>query len=381
MMLIDLHAHYPMHLSGPGDASAPHPGGVGEKVRGWLERRLLKFLNDNDNFPAPETPAVTIPNLKKGNVAVALSLLYMPFDEMDLSKQYASPPDASYFDDLRAQKDAVEKDIQGIPGAVIAHNHSELKDNLGKNVVLIHAVEGGFVLGNNIKSIQENVAALASWGVAYVTVAHLFFRQIATNAPAIPFVADWLYKLLFPQSGTLTDLGKAAIQAMVAHHILIDLTHMSEASITATLNLLDQIDPGKTVPVSATHCAYRFGTAEYNLTADHIQRIKLRNGVVGLIACDHWMTDGIRGKTTSPDESMKVFKQHIDKIYDLTGSYDHVAIGSDLDGFIKPSMAGFEFPNGFNAFYDFLTKNYDQAIADQIFSGNALRLLGYWRGA
>lgn len=381
-MLVDLHAHYPMHIPvGQGDdTSGATSSGVGNKIRSWFERKLLKFLNDHDNFPEPDKPAVTIPNLKDGNVGVVLSMLYAPFDEMDLSKEYSAPPDPDYFKDLRDQKDAVESDIQGIPGAVVAHNQAELKDNLGKDVVLIHAVEGGFVLGNSKKSIQDNVAELASWGAAYITVAHLFFRQIATNAPAIPFLPDWIYKLLFPQSGALTKLGEVAIRAMVDNHILIDLTHMSEVSITATLDLLDQIDPQKTVPVAATHCAYRFGSVEYNLIDTHIHRIQSRNGVIGLIACNHWMTDGIHGKPTTPAESMAVFKQHIDKIHDITGSYDHIAIGSDLDGFIKPSMAGFEFPKGFNAFYDFLTNQYGGTVADQIFKDNSMRVLSYWRG-
>jgi microsomal dipeptidase-like Zn-dependent dipeptidase len=216
-------------------------------------------------------------------------------------------------------------------------------------------------------------------GVGYVTVAHLFFRQIATNAPAIPFLADWIYHLLFPQSGALTKLGETAIGAMMDNHILIDLTHMSEASITATLDLMDQIDTQKTAPVVATHAAYRFGKAEYNLIDKHILRIIERDGVIGLIACDHWMTDGIRGKTTTFDESMQVLTKHIDKIAGFTNDYRHIAIGSDLDGFIKPPLAGLEFPKGFNAVYDFLTKHYNsQDIADQIFNGNALRLLGYW---
>ena len=31
---------------------------------------------------------------------------------------------------------------------------------------------------------------LAAHGVAYITVAHLFWRGVATNAPAIPFLPD-----------------------------------------------------------------------------------------------------------------------------------------------------------------------------------------------
>ena len=48
-----------------------------------------------------------------------------------------------------------------------------------------------------------------------MTLAHLFFRQVATNAPAIPFIPDWIYRLLFPQRRDvgLTPLGEAAVRA------------------------------------------------------------------------------------------------------------------------------------------------------------------------
>ena len=44
-------------------------------------------------------------------------------------------------------------------------------------------------------------ASSAQRGVAYITLAHLFYRGVAQNAPAIPFVPDALYKIVFPQKG------------------------------------------------------------------------------------------------------------------------------------------------------------------------------------
>ena len=69
---------------------------------------------------------------------------------------------------------------------------------------------------------------LAGLGVAYTTVAHLFFRDVATNAPALPFLSDWLYIRIFPQKNDqgLTTLGREVVEAMVDEGILIDITHM-----------------------------------------------------------------------------------------------------------------------------------------------------------
>jgi microsomal dipeptidase-like Zn-dependent dipeptidase len=381
--LVDLHAHYPIHLrllpktpeSVPSqDTSGP---GLWDKIRALI----LKSLNNHDNFPAPNDPAVTVDNLYAGNVGVILSVLYEPFDEMDLAKSYGAPPEGSYFTDLVKQLEEVECDIRDYqPEAVVAHDTAELAAAVAaQRLALIHAVEGGFQLGSSEGEVQANLAELARRGVAYVTLAHLFWRQVATNAPAIPFLPDWVYRWWFPEpADPLAPLGKAAIRAMVANRILIDVTHMSEKAIGATLDMLDAEYPRQAIPVVATHGAYRFGSHEYNLTDKLIQRIAARDGVIGLIACEHWMTDGL-DKTKTFDDTFEVLYQHIEKIASLTGGYRNVAIGSDLDGFIRPSMPGLERPQGYKDVRARLEQRYaDPSIPKAIFSDNALRLLEYW---
>ena len=112
----------------------------------------------------------------------------------------------------------------------------------------------------------------------YVTVAHLFWRQVATNANALPFLPDWLYRLLFRQPTVgLSPIGRAAIEAMISEGVLIDITHMNAHALEETFALLDERDPGKTVPVIASHMACRFGGLEYALTDDVIRRVADEN--------------------------------------------------------------------------------------------------------
>ena len=104
-----------------------------------------------------------------------------------------------------------------------------------------------------------------------MTVAHLFWREVATNAPALPFLPDWLYNLVFPQpTEGLSDLGRAAVEAMIDEGILVDITHMSARSIGDTLALFDRRDPDRRIPVIATHMACRFGGLEYTFTDETI---------------------------------------------------------------------------------------------------------------
>jgi len=372
-MIVDLHAHYPMHVSGT-DTLARMT--AGNSIRDFI----LKLANRVANYPKPGEPAVTVPHLKAGAVGVLLSVLYQPFDEIDLDETYGAAPRGGYFADLETQIQAVETDVAPYAAdAAIVKNQAQLAAARAQGkIALIHAVEGGFHLGDTPQHVRDNVRRLAEHGVAYVTLAHLFWRKVATNAPALPFLPDWTYQLLFPQPAEgLSALGLAAVDALVEQRILIDLTHMSPQAMTDTFTRLDRIDPQRRVPVVATHGAYAFGRLKYNLRDAQLQAIAARRGVVGLIACRHYMADGLPQPNTF-DDTIAILCRHIDKIHDVTGSYDTIAFGSDLDGFIKPTLPGLETPAAFATLEARLTAKYGAAVAQQICSGNALRLLQYW---
>jgi microsomal dipeptidase-like Zn-dependent dipeptidase len=382
-VIVDLHAHYPLHLLADEGGALRWMTRSGQvRLRDRLRAFVLRIANWIGNYDKPDDPAVTVPNLRSGNVMVVLSVLYAPFDEMDLSQPYGAPPTKAYVEDLVGQIRMVEEEIaqRHSNEALVAHNGQELGSALAQNkVALIHAVEGGFHLGASEDDVRANVRRLSLLGVAYVTLAHLFWRRVATDAPALPFLPDWLYALLFPQPDCgLTSLGRAAVREMVQQRMLIDVTHMSVRSLDETFELLDEIDPGRTVPVFASHAACHFGSLKYNLEDRHIKAIADRHGVVGLIVCTHYMSDG-RKKPGSVEESLQLVCEHIDRIRAASGgSLDHVAFGTDLDGFIKPTLPGFEKPKVFRDVERALHERYGEDGASRICSGNALRLLEYW---
>ncbi len=377
-MLVDLHAHYPMHLLDD-EQQRTH-----ERARNWWRQRwqsrVVDLISRFANYQGPgDTPSVTEALMRDGDVGVALSMLYQPFDEMDLSKSYGSPPQEGYFDDIVDQRRMVEDHANAHPGDVaIAHTAAELDELLGGDVpILIHAIEGGFALGRDRDEIQRNAATLAGLGVAYVTVAHLFFRDVATNAPALPFLPDWLYNRVFPQGADLglTSIGHEVIDALVDNGILIDLTHMRAQSIRDVLAQLDSRDPDKRIPVIATHMAYRFGGLEYSFDDATVTAVAQRGGVLGCILCEHYITSGLHSVAKTFEGSVDALCRHIDKIRALTGSYDHIGIGSDLDGYIKPALPGLEHMGRMGALQDALRARYGDDDADKICGGNALRVL------
>ena len=166
-------------------------------------------------------------------------------------------------------------------------------------VAFMHCVEGGFHLGATPAEVEANVAELKARGVVYVTLAHLFWRDVATDAPAIPMISDDVYRAVFeqPEGVGLTELGEAAVKAMYRERMLIDLSHMSERSLADTFALLDRLDAESgdlptDHPVIASHAGYRFGEQEYMVSPDAIGRIAARGGVIGLIMARHQLNDG-----------------------------------------------------------------------------------------
>lgn len=387
-MLADLHVHYPMRVveqragTQPGSTvrlmgTARGRSRPGDKLRAFVLRLATRIGSDRDLWSGYR---VTVPHLREGGVGVLFSTLYRPFEEMDLDKPYAAPPASAYFDRLLDDLQAVEDEVAGYDRSLIrvAHDRAELDACLADGATaLVHAVEGGFHLGDTPDEIGRNVATLAQRGVAYVTVAHLFYRRVAANANAIPFLPDPIYNAVFPQARDLglQERGRAAVRAMVANNVIVDLSHMRPDAVTQTLALLDELDPTHEVPVISSHAGFRFGGQDYMHDEATVRAIQARDGVIGLIMAQHQLNDGIRkDETDNLPDSLQVINRHIARLADITGGYEHIAIGSDMDGFIKPTMGGLEDMGDLKDLEAALRRDYP-AGADAMTSGNVLRVL------
>ena len=272
-MLVDLHAHFPMHVVS--DVSPKTALDAMRKVRGQPTLKdkgralVLKIasllLNDESAYSGYR---ISVPQLRAGQVGVVLSVLYCPFEEMDLGEPYAARPRPEYFKALLEDFERVQDDVDARDPTVIrvVASRTELDQCLADGATaLVHCVEGGFHLGDTDAEITANVATLAGRGVAYITVAHLFFRQVATNAPAIPFLPDKAYNHIFKQAAGegLTERGRTLVRAMVANGMLVDISHMRPDSVAETFELMDEIDGARAIPVISSHAGYRFGEQTY----------------------------------------------------------------------------------------------------------------------
>jgi microsomal dipeptidase-like Zn-dependent dipeptidase len=360
-----------MHLLGgvedPRDVAAKMLR-VTQREDGKLRAAILNVAARLFNFRHWDgTWRVSVPLLQQGDVTVACSVLYRPFSEMDLDEPYGAPPESAYYDRLLEQLEDVERDIEA-QGQIVVKTSADLdRAEAEGKIAFVHCVEGGFHLGATPDEVTRNVHELAARGVLYITLAHLFWRRVATNTPALPFLPDTVYNLLFPQRGLppLTELGMAAVRACNETGVIVDISHMRADAIEATFALLDPA-----AQVMASHAGYRFGSQEYNVDDKTLARIIARDGVVGLILAQHQLTDGIRRTNTKTlAQTMDVIDRHIERI-----GPDHVAFGSDLDGFIKPTMGGVESAADLKPLADMLRARHPES-ADRILRDNALRVI------
>jgi microsomal dipeptidase-like Zn-dependent dipeptidase len=392
-MIADLHCHYPMHLlekEAPPDVTLKPL--VRVRHRPWLEKlraailsvaaRLVNFRHFWDAW------RVNLDRLERGDVRLVFSVLYVPDAEMDSDQWPGGEPADHYFGELIERLEQVEREVGRIDSDQTRHLIVKRPPDLeavvaSKRVGIIHCVEGGFHLGRTLSEIDERVAMLAERGVVYITLAHLFWRQVATNVPAIPFFSDRLYDRLFPQpaGAGLTELGRAAVRAMYEHRVLIDLSHMRQDAIDETFELLEELDhehgakPSE-FPLIATHAGFRFGAQAYMLSPETIGRIAGRDGVIGLIMARHQLNDGLPDVATDDlERTVQTIRSHIDKIHQHAGSHHHVGIGSDLDGFIKPTVGGIEYADDLGKLAGPLQAAYPDD-AEAILCGNAMRVLG-----
>jgi microsomal dipeptidase-like Zn-dependent dipeptidase len=378
-VIADLHCHYPMHLL-PKDRH-PHRAAAGwlQGLKDEFDARAVGIAAHLFNDPHFwEGWRVDLNRLITGEAQIVCSVLFWPESEFRLG----STPAPGAFEDLQRLLTFVEDELQRRDPAgarhIIVGQASDLDLDVDQRVAFVHCVEGGFHLGADEAAIDANVRWLADHGVLYVTLAHLFFKGVATGACALPLFNDHEYAAIFHQPAVgLTPLGRAAVRSMYKHKVLVDISHMSQPAIDDTFTVIEELDREAgadkgAYPVLATHVGMRAANPDaqlYNLTPDTARRVHDRGGLIGVIMAQHQL-----GSTQSAAQSRATVKAHIEKIRDACGGLESCAIGTDLDGFIKPSLTGVERASDFTTLASWITADFP-GDAEAILHDNARRVL------
>jgi len=128
------------------------------------------------------------------------------------------------------------------------------------------------------------------------------------------------------EPGPLTPLGRQLLDRMADFNMVLDLSHMAEE---ACLQALDSYDG----TIIASHSNPRkFRDTDRNLSDDTIRQLAERGGVVGVVPFNIFLLPEWRIGDSREPVSIQIVADIIDHVAQVTGSSEHVGMGTDFDG-------------------------------------------------
>ena len=238
---------------------------------------------------------------------------------------------------LLAMMAKMEREVARADRFELVRSNVELDGTLaaGKTAI-VHTVEGGHVLGagldaNDLPGRLARLEQLAARGVASLTLAHLFPNELAGHAEAIP-TEQRNFPICRIDTGVdlsrgLTPTGRAVVERMVGLQMLPDVTHCTPVARREIYALV-----ANRVPVIASHTGVQPMNPEmYNLDEADVRAIAASGGVVGVIFSPYWLD------ASHPGPGLDAIWRTMDTLRGWSdGSWEHVAIGTDFDGFTDP---------------------------------------------
>ncbi|GIX19771.1 MAG: dipeptidase [Erythrobacter sp.] len=244
--------------------------------------------------------------------------------------------------------------------------------------------EGGHAIGSSLAVLRQ----LHALGVRYLTLTH------NANVPWADAATDT------PEHDGLTDFGRAVVREMNRLGMLVDLSHVSEAT------MMDALDEAR-APVIFSHSGARAVTGHARNVPDSVlARLPENGGVVMVVALPRFISEAVRqwgarrageearlkalwlgqpGKVAEglaawdkanpePRATISDMADHIDHIRKVAG-VEHIGIGGDFDG-MPSGPEGFEDVRGYpTLFTELARRGYSQAELEMIASRNILRVM------
>lgn len=338
--------------------------------------RLRDLSLDNDHAH------VDFPKLKRGGVDGAFFALYVPGNlETEEAFEYSQRL-------LEGVERAVEANSSSVAFATDSAQAFSNKQEGRFSVFL--GLENGSPIGNSFDRLKW----FYDRGVRYITLCHSSDNQICDSCASK--VKRW---------GGLSPFGKELVAEMNRLGILIDVSHISDASFYDVLKYSDR-------PVVATHsCCRALCSHPRNMTDDMIRSLASAGGVIQInfypLFLDSGFAEVLSGSGLEekggyvekefindpsdplkraawnriqdeiqalPRPSFKLIADHIDHVVALAG-IDHVGIGSDFDG-IEVTPEGMEDISMMPKLFEELRRRgYSETDLEKIASGNFFRIL------
>jgi membrane dipeptidase len=204
-----------------------------------------------------------------------------------------------------------------------------------------------------LASDPDSLVTWAARGLRIVGLVHTYANELASSSGDSE-----------PKAFGLTERGRAFVRRAFALSLIVDVSHASDRAVADVLALAKETHG----VVVATHSNAR-ALADHprNLTDEQLRAIAATGGVIGVNFHGPFVARGRRA--TLGDVVAQV--QHLTQVAGL----DHVAIGSDFEGDIRPP-AELADASRFPRLSAALAKaGFDEQAVRKIFADNALRVL------
>lgn len=273
--------------------------------------------------------------LRRGGVSAVVLPLFVPRDAS------ATGPRLS---DLERSYERVNHALHNTPPFAPAGCTVE-----GHNVRTFFAFEGAGPLAD----APDSLSLWASRGLRIVGLVHTYANELASSSGDIE-----------PKAFGLTERGRTLVRRAFALGLVVDVSHASDLAVTDVLALANELHG----VVVATHSNAR-ALADHprNLTDEQLRGIAATGGVVGVNFHGPFLVRGRRARLSDVVAQLR-------HLTDVAGA-DHVAIGSDFEGDIRPPAEladASRFPRLSAAL---AAAGFDEQVIRKIFADNALRVL------
>ncbi|MBJ93637.1 MAG: peptidase [Rickettsiales bacterium] len=248
---------------------------------------------------SPLTYQSDIPRLKEGGVgAVALGIVTNP-----LRGNRALSSTRRALMDMQDWPRRAPEDVRLISTA--ADIEAARKAD---QIALFGGLEGAHGLGGSLDQLAE----LRELGLRYIGLAH-FSRNFAAT-PAFGWGAD--------PNAALSDSGRELVEEMNRLGMIVDLAHLNRAGFMETCQR-------SKAPVMVSHTGVAGASQSWrNIDDTQLRAVAESGGVIGIIFAPIFLGPTLTG-------SAELIVAHIQHVINVVGE-EHVAIGSDFDGFIIP---------------------------------------------
>ena len=283
---------------------------------------------------------VDLPRMRQGNIAAQFFGLWT-----------FPVPVRGCHADVNRQLDAVETAAAVGEGLVLCTSAAEIRAaRRNGQVAVMRGIEGGQALegpGDMVGAVAR-LRHFAGRGVRYLGLLH--FSKNALGFPAMGVGMD--------QSRGLTPLGCEVVDACVRDGVLVDLAHINRRGFFDVVSRR----PG---PLLVTHTGIAGVTQHWrNIDDEQVRAVADSGGAIGVIFAPRFLgRDGVEGVV-----------EHLRHLIQVGGE-DVAALGSDWDGFVRPTRglgSPAELPNLTEAL---LRAGLSVGVIHKLLGGNVLRVL------